>query len=110
MRILVADDEAGIRELVATVLRQAGHTVVSAGSVDEAVRAMATVDGAVVDASLAGADGVALARRLEDAGVPRRRIVMMSGLGPPPSVPYRWLTKPFRLDMLREAVSAWTAH
>jgi PAS domain S-box-containing protein len=64
--ILVVDDEAGVRELLAVVLGRQGALVVSAASVEEAVALFEAEkpDLVVSDIAMPGADGYALAHRL----------------------------------------------
>jgi PAS domain S-box-containing protein len=64
IRVLAVDDEADTRELIATVLRQAGAHVVVAASVDEALRALARArpDVVLCDIAMPGRDGYDLLR------------------------------------------------
>jgi CheY-like chemotaxis protein len=64
IRVLAVDDEADTRELIATVLRQAGADVLVAASVDEALRALATArpDIVLCDIAMPGRDGYDLLR------------------------------------------------
>jgi CheY-like chemotaxis protein len=65
-RVLVVDDEADARDLLTAVLEHHGATVVSAGSVDEALAGLALGQPEVVvsDIGMPVADGYELARRL----------------------------------------------
>lgn len=70
MRILVVEDEAGIRDRVAARLRQEGYAVDCAADGEEGLY-FATeypVDLAIVDLGLPKLDGLALIRRVRDAG------------------------------------------
>src|SRR5262245_4692214 len=64
--ILVADDEAGVRESLAEVLRDAGYTVETAVDGSAALAALDNHDFAIVitDLRMPGADGLAVLRKL----------------------------------------------
>ncbi len=83
-RIVVADDDPAIRNLVAFTLRRRGHTVLEAG---DGMQALALVrealpDLIVLDVMMPGLDGLevagALARDAATAGIP---ILMLSAKG-----------------------------
>ena len=69
-RLLVVDDEPGIRDLLATSLRFAGFEVHTAADGQEALRQAETVrpDLVVLDVMLPDLDGFAVTRRLRDRG------------------------------------------
>jgi two-component system response regulator PilR (NtrC family) len=64
--ILVADDEAGVRESLAEVLRDAGYSVTTAVDGTAALRALDDIDFAVVitDLRMPGADGLQVLHKL----------------------------------------------
>jgi PAS domain S-box-containing protein len=64
VRVLAVEDEADTRELIATILRQAGADVALASSVDEAIEALATTapDVVLCDIAMPGRDGYELLR------------------------------------------------
>lgn len=66
LHVLVVDDEADARELIAMVLRSASAQVSVAGSVDEALGAFAASrpDVLVSDVGMPGHDGYSLIRRV----------------------------------------------
>jgi signal transduction histidine kinase len=68
LTVLIVEDEADAREALAAVLEHAGATVRAAGSVDEAMAALAGVqpDVIVSDIAMPQQDGYALMRRLAD--------------------------------------------
>jgi DNA-binding NtrC family response regulator len=77
LRVLVADDDAGLARVVRLVLEQRGHSVHVAGSAAHA-RALAAshpIDVALVDARMPG-DGVQLRRDLEAGGLGGRTILI----------------------------------
>jgi DNA-binding response OmpR family regulator len=67
-RILIAEDEAAIREFEAINLKRAGYTVVEAGSGEEALDIYDTdvlgFDIALLDISMPGMDGFTLCKEL----------------------------------------------
>jgi PAS domain S-box-containing protein len=67
IRVLAVEDEADTRELVATILRQAGADVTVAASVEEALRALTTSPPDVVlcDIAMPGHDGYELLREVK---------------------------------------------
>jgi CheY-like chemotaxis protein len=80
-RVLAVDDEAGIRDFVARVLRQPGHEVRAAASGAEAVRIAETegpFDLLVTDVTMAEMRGDELARRLRQAD-PLLKILYLTG-------------------------------
>jgi chemotaxis protein histidine kinase CheA len=80
-RVLVVDDSAGVRQLIAATLRSKGFEVVVASSAREAVVEMANrhFDALVVDYSMPQSNGVQLVRALRGSGV-TMPIVMVSGV------------------------------
>ncbi|MDT4329533.1 phosphate regulon transcriptional regulator PhoB [Methylomonas sp. MED-D] len=68
LNILVVEDEEAIREMLAMVLEQAEFQVISAGSAEQAMQALADnrVDLIVLDWMLPGISGVELAKRLKN--------------------------------------------
>ncbi|HEU4886430.1 MAG TPA: ATP-binding protein [Thermoanaerobaculia bacterium] len=72
-RVLVVDDDDDARLVLATMLRQAGAEVVTAGSTEQALAVFATdrFDALVSDIAMPGEDGYALVERLRrTSGVP----------------------------------------
>ena len=66
-RVLVVDDDADIRALVARRVRSEGHAVIDVGSAAEALTAVeerGAPDVAVLDISMAGMDGLELLEAL----------------------------------------------
>lgn len=72
VRILVVDDEDDARDIVATVLREAGAEVMPASSVDEAMRMLATFAFAAIvsDIGMAGEDGYSFIQRFRSVAPP----------------------------------------
>ena len=79
-RILVVDDERGIRSLLMLTLRRAGHTVLAASDAKEAMSLMADVgpfDLLLSDVIMPSVDGHELVRRVMKR-YPETRCVLMS--------------------------------
>jgi len=73
LRVLVVDDDADTRELVAVILQRAGADVAGAGSTDEALRhaEQRAPDVVVSDLAMPARDGYALLRALHGRGLAR---------------------------------------
>ena len=82
LSILVADDEAGIRELLVYWLQIRGHTVTAAGSANEAMRLFQNqrFDLLITDIVMPDGDGFELIAALRKEQ-PAARIVAISGGG-----------------------------
>jgi two-component system OmpR family response regulator len=80
-RILVADDDPDIRDLVTFKLRQAGYTV---QAVDNGTSALAAIeedppDLAVLDVMMPGLSGIDVLRKIRDAGHTRDvRVILLT--------------------------------
>jgi len=81
-RVLVVDDEPGIRAALRQLLEYEGYTVVQASSGDEALAAYADQRPHLVllDVKMAGLDGLATLRRMRELD-PEAIVVMISGHG-----------------------------
>ncbi len=90
-RVLVVDDSAGVRQLLAATLNGAGFDVEVAGGAREALTAVATdgFDAMVVDYSMPRSNGVELVRAMRTAEV-RIPIVMVSGVATPEEKNAAW--------------------
>ncbi|HVL40965.1 MAG TPA: response regulator, partial [Brevundimonas sp.] len=80
-RILVVDDDPGIREVLCDYLGQHGYDATGAASAAEMDRAIAhqRPDLIVLDLMMPGEDGLSVCRRLSGKGGPP--IVMLSAMG-----------------------------
>jgi DNA-binding NtrC family response regulator len=80
--ILIADDEPGVRESLAEVLRDAGHSVRTAPDGQAALDALEREDFAIVvtDLRMPGADGVAVLRRARELS-PQTVVLVMTAHG-----------------------------
>jgi PAS domain S-box-containing protein len=76
LRVMVVDDEADARRLLGKVLGEAGAVVTAAGSVAEAMEALAAADPEVLvsDIALPGQDGFDLIRQVRGAGRTAREL------------------------------------
>jgi response regulator RpfG family c-di-GMP phosphodiesterase len=123
-RVLIVDDENGVRDLMTRWLEAGGYTVTTASSAEEALGHLDTAPSAVAlcDIRMPGHDGLWLADRIRQRH-PETAVIMATGVHD--VVPDEhlgdgvidYLTKPFGRDRLREAVqrglewhrSAWDA-
>ena len=110
---LVVDDEAGVRELLRSILERAGLTVVMAEDGREAVetfRAIAdTVTVALVDLTMPGLDGREALAEMRSVR-PDLQAVLMSGYSPAEAVnagSHGFLQTPFTPYTVRKAL--WKA-
>lgn len=101
-RVLVVDDEAGVRSLVSAVLKQAGYTVQTASHASEAMAAFEreAFDLLLSDVRMPGMNGHALAQWVA-ARRPETRTALMTGYDAEcPGCPYaprcKTIQKPFR--------------
>lgn len=111
--ILVVDDDASIRMLIADELTDQGHTVTQAASGEEAVGLLETerFDLILLDIMMGGMDGLEVCRRVRDqvecpilflsAKDSAKDITQGLGLGADD-----YLTKPFELEVLAARVQA----
>lgn len=115
-RILVVDDQSGIRRLLRRVLLDAGHEVVDAASGSEALAQVGQGDSvtlAFVDITMPEMDGITLTIALRDR-LPDLPVVLMSGFdmddvlasGPAMAPQPQFIEKPFRIEQVLQAVTA----
>jgi two-component system, cell cycle sensor histidine kinase and response regulator CckA len=80
--VLIVEDEAPVRNLVASALRHEGYELIVAASADEALEIAAAraapIDLLLTDATMPGRSGVELAALLT-ARLPAMRVIIMSG-------------------------------
>ena len=110
-RVLIAEDDPLIRELVVDVLIDRGYEVLEASNGSQAIQLMDDPDGirlVVTDLNMPGASGIEVAHHARRHH-PDIVVLFMSGrpdllvAGRPPE-PFLYLPKPFRLAELLAAV------
>ncbi len=115
LRVLVVDDEPGIRTIARLMLERAGYVVEEAATAAEAIRVAATAECpfavVLIDVSLPDRSGI---EALPDLRLitARSRIVLTSGRSEedhPDHGADGYLPKPFSLDQLLAMVRAVTA-
>jgi signal transduction histidine kinase len=111
-RILIVDDELGIREMFAVWLREENYECVTAASADEALAILATDTYALVisDMIMPGRNGVELLREIKSRFADTA-VIMVSGVDRPQRVrdalrvgAFDYLIKPCELDVLTLSV------
>jgi response regulator RpfG family c-di-GMP phosphodiesterase len=112
-RVLIVDDETGVRDLMSRWLEAGGYVVKTAASADEALDRLAAAPAAVAlcDIRMPGHDGLWLAERIRRE-YPETAVIMATGVQDVASAvesirqgAIDYLTKPFGRGRLREAVS-----
>src|SRR5262245_8397058 len=108
IRVLVVDDEAGLRRFLAQELTARGFAVDSAGSGEEGLRkiAEAVYDVVLLDMKMPGMDGLAALREIRREA-PAPEVLILTGQGSVESAvqamragAFHYITKPFHLEEL----------
>jgi two-component system response regulator AtoC len=106
MRILIVDDEPGLRHTISTILREEGHEVATASHGEEALAALSTspADLVLCDVRMPVMDGMTFVERFSANGN-GALVVMMSAYGDADTAiaamqrgAYDWIQKPFRAE------------
>jgi two-component system, NtrC family, response regulator AtoC len=106
MRVLIVDDDAGLRQSLALLLQEAGYDVVTEGDPEQALHraTSGTFDLVLCDVRMPKMDGVTFLRRYRADGG-QALMIMMSAYGSEDSAlaamregAYDYLHKPFRPD------------
>jgi len=112
-RILVIDDDEGIRRVLSTVLEDAGHLVDTAKDGGDAVQRAATTtyDLALIDIRLPDMDGTKLLTKMTDT-IPRMVKIIVTGYPTLQNAVQAvkkgadgYITKPVDMDRLLETIS-----
>jgi DNA-binding NtrC family response regulator len=108
IRVLVIDDEAGLRRFLTKELAARGFAVDSAGSAEEGLRkiAEAVYDVVLLDMKMPGMDGLAALKEIRREA-PAPEVLILTGQGTVETAveamragAYHYLTKPFHLEEL----------
>ena len=110
-RILVVEDEAGLRRLVALILTRRGYVVTAASDGAAALDVLASAttgyDLVLTDMVMPGVDGIALAKEIRARGL-RMPILFMSGYPSTDTLPEddacTFIAKPFTPESLAQKV------
>ena len=112
-RVLIVEDDEGIRELLQTLFDDEGYPIAIAASAEEVHAAFSrdTFDLAIIEATLPrGEDGLELAARVRHAGC---AVVLVTGdsrrFDEVERSGYPFLLKPFRIEELLRLVSELTS-
>jgi len=112
-RVLVVDDEVGIRESLKLILEKEGYAVGTASNADEAFKQVRQggIDLVITDIRMAGMDGVELLKLCKSVS-PYTEVIMITGYASVDSAvesmkegAYDYITKPFKKADILRAVS-----
>jgi len=111
-RLLIVDDQPGIRLLLNEVLKKEGHVTYLAANGMEALKyAEEEMDCALLDMKIPGMDGIEILRRLKEKW-PQLPVFMMTAYGELEVVQealdlgaIRYFTKPFDIFEVRDEVN-----
>lgn len=117
-KILVVDDESGIRGLLSDVLSSEGFEVIEAKDGQESLEQMEKndFDLVITDIHMPRLDGISMLKRMEKAGRKEKVIIMTSNpsdktmLSRGISCVVTQLHKPFRIDNFLDVVMAATTN
>lgn len=112
-RILVADDEAPMRDMIAMTCRLDGHEVTQAFDTPSTIAAYAVSapELLILDLAMPGGGGIAVLKHLQLAALPRCPVIIVSGYvanvtgdGRALINEHRIIEKPFAIETLRAAI------
>src|SRR5216117_1188025 len=112
-RVLVVDDERSMRELLAIMLKQAGHDVTVADGGEAAIRALQSnaFDLVITDLRMRQVDGLAVLRAGKEHSPPTVVLVVTAFASTETAVEamklgaYDYVTKPFKLDEIKLTIA-----
>ena len=107
--ILVADDEASVRWVIAKALEDSGHNIVQAESGTEALARLkdSNVDVAFIDLRMPGEDGLSVLRKAREASIDAPIVIvtaqntMDNAIEAMKQGAFDYVTKPFNIDEVR---------
>src|SRR3989454_696795 len=111
--VLVVDDERSMRELLAIMLKQAGHDVTVADGGEAAIRALQsnTFDLIITDLRMRQVDGLAVLRATKEHS-PQTVVLVVTAFASTETAveamklgAYDYLTKPFKLDEIKLTIA-----
>ena len=111
-RILVIDDESGIRDILGQLLRYHGYEVVTAGTAEEGLKALSQsfFNIIVLDIRLPDTPGTVLLDKVEEVA-PGAKVVLITGHASVETAikalrkrTYDYIQKPFKLGQLLESI------
>ncbi|HOO47769.1 MAG TPA: response regulator, partial [Deltaproteobacteria bacterium] len=112
-RILVVDDEMGIRESLQKILEKEGHSVATASNGEEAFKIIrqGDIDVIITDIRMAGMDGLELLKVSKSIS-PFTEVIMITGYASVDTAvdsmkhgAYDYITKPFKKADILKAVN-----
>ncbi|PYO19576.1 MAG: Fis family transcriptional regulator [Candidatus Rokuibacteriota bacterium] len=112
-RVLVVDDERSMRELLAIMLRQAGHDVTVADGGEAAIKALKsdTFDLVITDLRMREVDGLAVLRAAKEQS-PQTVVLVITAFASTETAveamklgAYDYLTKPFKVDEIKLTIA-----
>ncbi len=112
-RVLVVDDERSMRELLAIMLRQAGHDVTAADGGEAAIKALKsdTFDLVITDLRMREVDGLAVLRAAKEQS-PQTVVLVITAFASTETAveamklgAYDYLTKPFKVDEIKLTIA-----
>ena len=112
-RVLVVDDERSVRELLAIMLRQAGHDVTVADGGEAAIKALKsdTFDLVITDLRMREVDGLAVLRAAKEQS-PQTVVLVITAFASTETAveamklgAYDYLTKPFKVDEIKLTIA-----
>jgi two-component system response regulator PilR (NtrC family) len=108
-KILVVDDEQGIRDFLAIMLKKDGHEAVTAGNGEDALRAVQAeiFDLVITDVKMPGKDGIEVLKTIKDIS-PETVVIMITAFATAETAveamklgAYDYIIKPFKVDELK---------
>ncbi|MFQ3675119.1 MAG: response regulator, partial [Endomicrobiia bacterium] len=112
-KILVIDDEQGIRDMVSYTLLKEGYAVFTAANGAEGVEQVIKndIDVAITDIKMPGMDGIEVLKKIKEVK-PEVEVIVATGYGSTETAveslrkgAYDYINKPFNIDELSSLVS-----